>query len=232
MLNLLLAIIPGIAISLAIYYLDAHEKEPHRFLISCFIFGMMSTVPAIFMEEFGMSLGLRESSNMLITAGFAFLVVGLSEETVKFLFLRYYIYPHDEFDEPMDGIVYAVMIGMGFATLENILYAINFGTDTILVRMFTAVPAHAVFAIIMGYYVGLAKHFRKEKENKRLRYGFIGAVALHGTYDFFLFQQNFEALAFLAFVALGAGFYYSKLMINFHRDISPHKDEEIDRPVV
>jgi RsiW-degrading membrane proteinase PrsW (M82 family) len=231
MLNLFLAIIPGIAISVYIYYLDIHEKEPHRFLISCFIFGMMSTIPAIFMEEFGMNLGFKASSNILITAGFAFLVVALSEETVKFLFLRYYIYPNDELDEPMDGIVYAVMIGMGFATLENILYAINFNTDTMLVRMFTAVPAHAAFAIIMGYYVGLAKHSRKGKEKRLLSYGFLGAVGLHGTYDFFLFQQNFEALAFLAFAALGIGIYYSKLMIDYHQENSPHKKVEVNIPI-
>ncbi|MGB0984452.1 MAG: PrsW family intramembrane metalloprotease, partial [Saprospiraceae bacterium] len=128
-----------------------------------------------------------------------------------------------------------VMIGMGFATLENILYAINFNMDTILVRMFTAVPAHAAFAIIMGYYVGLAKHSKTGKEKKLLTYGFLGAFLLHGIYDFFLFQQAFEALAILAFISLGVGIYYSKLMIDYHQEHSPHKKEEkeeIDVPIV
>ena len=56
-----------------------------------------------------------------------------------------------------DGIVYAVMIGMGFATLENIIYASRFGLETTLFRAFTAVPAHGVFAAIMGYYIGVGK---------------------------------------------------------------------------
>ena len=223
MLNLILAIFPGIVICLYIYYRDIHEKEPHRFLISCFLFGMLSTIPAIFLEEFGISLGFHESPNIFITMIFAFVVVAGSEELVKFLFLRYYIYPNDEFDEPLDGIVYAVMIGMGFATLENILYVYSYGTETALVRMFTAVPAHAAFAVIMGYYTGLAKHAPKQKETRLLFYGFIGAVLLHGTYDFFLFQENFPALASLAFVALIAGVYYSRMMIKQHQENSPHK---------
>ncbi len=229
MLNLLLAILPGIAISIYIYYRDIHEKEPRRFIISCFVFGMLSTIPAIFLEEFGTGLGFTESPNILITFIFAFVVVAGSEELVKFLFLRYYIYPHNEFDEPFDGILYTVMIGMGFATLENILYVSSFGTPTAIVRMFTAVPAHAAFAVIMGYYVGMAKHVKdKGKETRYLAYGFIGAVILHGTYDFFLFQENFPALASLAFVALLAGIYYSRLLIKHHQDNSPHKKKNLD----
>lgn len=233
MLNLLLALLPGIAISIYIYYRDIHEKEPHRFLISCFVFGMLSTIPAIYLEEAGVDAGITESPNIWMTMAFAFIVVAGSEELVKFLFLRFYIYPHDEFDEPLDGIVYTVMIGMGFATLENILYVSSFGTPTAVVRMFTAVPAHAAFAVIMGYYVGKAK---LEKDNKKERlylfYGFIGAVLLHGTYDFFLFQENFPALASLAFVALIAGIYYSRLLIKHHQDDSPHKNKESEDDVL
>ncbi len=226
MLNLLLAIIPGLLISIYIYTRDIHEKEPHRYLIACFGFGMLSTIPAIFLEQTGVNLGITESPNVFMTIAFAYIVVACSEELVKFMFLRYYIYPHDEFDEPFDGIVYAVMIGMGFATLENILYAFSYGTETVLVRMFTAVPAHAAFAVIMGYYVGLAKHnVPKKEEVKYLAYGFFGAVLLHGTYDFFLFQENIPALASLAFVALIAGIYYSRLLIQDHQENSPHRKD-------
>jgi RsiW-degrading membrane proteinase PrsW (M82 family) len=223
MLPLALAILPGILISIYIYYKDIHEKEPHRFLIACFVFGMLSTIPAIFLEEFGQGLGFTDTANVLI---FAFVVVAGSEELVKFLFLRYYIYPKDEFNEPMDGIVYAVMIGMGFATLENILYVTSYGIETAMVRMFTAVPAHAAFAVIMGYYVGLAKFEQRKSEEKKLLFiGFIGAVALHGAYDYFLFQQIYEGLAVLAFVSLIGGIYYGRDLIKRHQDDSPFKED-------
>ncbi len=222
MLALALAILPGILISVYIYYKDIHEKEPHRLLISCFVFGMLSTIPAIFLEEFGQGLGFTDTTNILI---FAFVVVAGSEELVKFMFLRHYIYIKDDFNEPMDGIVYAVMIGMGFATLENILYVTSYGIETAMVRMFTAVPAHAAFAVIMGYYVGLAKfEQRKSAERRLLWMGFLGAVALHGAYDYFLFQQIYEGLAVLAFVSLIAGIYYGRDLIKRHQDDSPFKE--------
>jgi RsiW-degrading membrane proteinase PrsW (M82 family) len=117
------------------------------------------------------------------------------------------------------------MIGMGFATLENILYVNSYGIETAMVRMFTAVPAHAAFAVIMGYYVGLAKfEQRKSEEQKLLFIGFIGAVLLHGAYDYFLFQKIYEGLAVLAFVSLIAGIYYGRDLIKRHQEDSPFKE--------
>ena len=77
---------------------------------------MLSTIPAVILEQFGEeTLGISPSSNIFMTALFAYGVVGFSEELAKFIFLRGYIFPKKEFDEPLDGIVYSVMIGMGFA---------------------------------------------------------------------------------------------------------------------
>ena len=120
-LLIILAAIPGLAISYYIYYKDQHEKEPSQYLIICFILGMLSTVPAIYMEQFGMSLGFDVSDNLITTFIFAFFVVGFSEELVKFAALRGYIYPKKDFNEPMDGIIYTMMIGMGFAAVENVI---------------------------------------------------------------------------------------------------------------
>jgi protease PrsW len=221
MLPLALAILPGIAISIYIYYKDIYQKEPSRLLIACFIFGMLSTIPAIFLEQFAQGLGFTDTTNVVI---FAFVVVAGSEELVKIMFLRHYIYPKPEFDEPMDGIVYSVMIGMGFATLENILYVSSYGIETAMVRMITAVPAHAAFAVIMGYYVGLAKFEQsKSAENKLLWQGFLGAVLLHGVYDYFLFQKIYEGLAILAFVSLIVGIYFGRDLIKRHQEDSPFK---------
>lgn len=233
MLSLILAILPGIIISIFIYYKDIYEKEPHRYLLACFGFGMLSTIPAVYLEQFGQSLGIMEGVNPFVTFLFAFVVVAGSEELVKFLFLRHYIYPKKEFNEPMDGIVYAVMIGMGFATLENILYVTNFGLEVALVRMFTAVPAHAAFAVIMGYYVGLAKFkYSKAAENRLLATGLLGAVVLHGAYDFFLFQQIYEGLAILAFVSLILGIRFGRDLIKRHQEDSPFKEVNIDEHLI
>ena len=116
-------------------------------------------------------------------------MVALTEELGKFIILRFYAYPKKSFDEPLDGIVYGVMIGMGFATLENILYVQKFGIQTGFLRMFLSVPAHAGFGVLMGYHAGKAK-FDKLNKNRLLLLGLLWAVLFHGIYDFFLFLQG------------------------------------------
>lgn len=200
-LLLLLSILPGFLIVAYIYWRDRHAKEPLWYLSICFLFGMLSTYPAIKMEEFGIrDLGIYNTvGDPFMTFTFTFAVIAFSEEFVKYVFLRYYIFPKEVFDEPMDGIVYAVMIGMGFATLENILYIVIRTTDVQiafqigLLRMVTAVPGHAIFAILMGYFVGLAK-VSDQGGNWFLVMGLMSAILLHGLYDFFIFMQMKEYL--------------------------------------
>jgi RsiW-degrading membrane proteinase PrsW (M82 family) len=93
------------------------------------------------------------------------------------------------------------MLGMGYATAENILYVLNWNSDVSVLRMFTTVPAHAVFAVIMGYFLGEAKLFR----NKTFLYSalalFVAAFA-HGYYDYFLRLVNIPGLWMGAAVSL------------------------------
>jgi RsiW-degrading membrane proteinase PrsW (M82 family) len=221
-----LAVFPGLFLSWYIWWRDKHEREPHKYLIACFIFGMLSTIPAVFLEIYGQSLGYGAGPDIINTFIFAVVVVGFSEEFSKFLFLRYYIFPKEEFCEPMDGIVYAVMVSMGFATLENILYVFDTekgGMQTAILRMLLSVPGHAAFAVIMGYFVGLAKFAR----GSRLGYlaaGLILSSLVHGLYDFFLFQQMDKALAIFTLITFVAAIIMSRFMIHWHVENSPHKD--------
>lgn len=186
---------------------------------------MLSAYPAIKMEEFGIrDLGIINNvDDPFMTFTFSFLVIAFSEEFVKYLFLRYYAFPKAVFDEPMDGIVYATMIGMGFATLENILYVLVRPTDVQLafqigmMRMLTAVPAHAIFAISMGYFVGWAK-FADQQRNRYLLFGLTSAVFLHGVYDFLVFMHL--SLPLIGFVLL-AGVSLSLLLLNKHSTTKP-----------
>ncbi|EJF53086.1 putative membrane protein [Saprospira grandis DSM 2844] len=223
---LALSVLPGLAICYYIWRRDKHEPEPKHLLFFCFLFGMLSTVPAVFLETMGQNMGIIADENFLKTFAFAVGVVGFSEEFCKFLFLRYYIYPKKEFDEPMDGIVYSVMVSMGFATLENVLYVAQGGYEVAFLRMFTAVPAHAAFAVIMGYFVGLGKfHLHKGKESLFLLKGLGLAALVHGLYDFFIFQVNFPSLQYLTFVVLFVAIFISFPMIKRLLHISPHKEE-------
>jgi protease PrsW len=190
MMLLALAVAPGFAICLFIYLMDRYDPEPTGLLIKSFLLGMGCVILPLLVQGLAVTLGLRENNGTLLgTAAFAYGVVGISEELAKFLVLLLFAYPKKAFNEPMDGIVYAVMIGMGFATLENIAYVGRYGVGTGVARMFLSIPAHATFAILMGYYAGMAK-FVPHKSGALLFQGLLIAVFFHGTFDFFLFLGN------------------------------------------
>lgn len=190
MLLLALSIAPGIAISLYIFLKDQFNREPKLKLLVCFILGCLSVIPAIIFQVLTTKpTDIYFQQGILYTAFFSYIIVALSEEMSKFLMLRFYAFPKKTFDEPYDGIVYSVMVSMGFATVENIGYVYQHGVGTALLRMFLAVPAHATFAVLMGYFVGKAK-FLPEKRFYYLFLGVFWATFFHGTYDFFLFLQG------------------------------------------
>jgi RsiW-degrading membrane proteinase PrsW (M82 family) len=130
----------------------------------------------------------------------AFLKVAFIEELSKFIFIRFILYYNKNFNEPYDGIIYAVMVGMGFATLENIIYVFQYGVGTGILRMFTAVPAHATFAILMGFYLGKAKF--EHKKSYYALYALGVATLFHGAYDYCLFISFVPGIVFGALASL------------------------------
>lgn len=193
---LALAVAPGIAISLFIYFKDKYNKEPLGLLLWLFILGMFSTIPAIIVQiAFTKPVGQLMGEGVFYTAVFSYIIVALSEEGSKFLVIRFFAFKRKAFDDPFDGIIYTVMVGMGFATLENIGYVTEHGFATGITRMFLSVPAHATFAVLMGYHVGLAK-FDPANRTKYFILAVFWPVLFHGTFDFFLFLGN-TALHFI-----------------------------------
>ena len=192
MLSLLaLAVAPGAAIIFFVYSKDKYDREPLKNLVISFLLGMASIIPAIFIETTLQPVlhTYLPTYSLTYYSIFAFIIVALSEESCKFAMLRFYAYRHRDFNEPLDGIIYSVLIAMGFATLENINYVLKFGFMTGLLRMFLSVPAHAAFGAIMGYHVGVAK-FAPRFATGHLLKGLFLAVFFHGVFDFFLFLQD------------------------------------------
>lgn len=115
------------------------------------------------------------------SAVYCFAVIALSEEGLKFtvawIFRR-------RFKEPYDGIVFAVAAAMGFALVENVRYVFAAGLETGLMRSVLAVPAHALFGVCIGYFLGRARFCRKFSQrvwNTVAAFGW--AWAMHGAYD-------------------------------------------------
>jgi RsiW-degrading membrane proteinase PrsW (M82 family)/ribosomal protein S18 acetylase RimI-like enzyme len=223
MVLLALALAPAIAIIMFILYRDRFNREPPASLFISFFYGVLATIPVLLLE---VGAGYFEATGTIQgTIIMAFFGVALVEEAVKFLPLRLYSFTRKSFDEPLDGIVYAVMIGMGFATLENILYVYEHGMQTGFLRMLTAVPGHATFAVIMGYYVGKAK-FDYANRIKLLLTGLVLATFFHGLYDacLFLIKKVSDPIAIvLALFALTTYIFalvLSSRLIKQHRLIS------------
>lgn len=217
---LALAFAPGIAIGLYIYLKDKHEREPLSLLLISFIYGGLSTLVTLFISwPLDFVITLKED-DVVHQFGNAFFKVALIEEFSKFIFIRFILYYNKNFNEPFDGIIYAVMVGMGFATLENILYVFQYGVATGIVRMFTAVPAHGTFAVLMGYFLGRAK-FTHRREISNSIMALLVATAFHGAYDYFLFISFVPGIWVGALASLIAALILSRKAIQLHQRSSP-----------
>ncbi len=216
---LALALAPGVAIGLYIYLKDKHEREPVGLLMRSFFFGILSVfVTLLISRVIGNFITIDEQS-VSEQAVHAFLIVALVEEFSKFIFVRGILYNNSNFNEPFDGIVYSVMVSMGFATFENILYVTEGGIGTAFMRMFTAVPAHASFAILMGFYLGKAKF--EHKKSYYALHALAVATLLHGTYDYCLFISFVPGIVFVALASLVVGIWLSRKAISIHQFASP-----------
>jgi protease PrsW len=181
---LLLAIAPSFFVFLYIYRKDCYEPEPLHLLAWIFFLGALVCITAGLLE-------LPFPEGVFSSA----VVAPVVEESLKFLVVYLAIYRHPEFDEPMDGIVYATAAGLGFATIENILYVMDGGIAVGIIRAIASVPGHVVFSCIWGFALGTAK-FRPEKERaKIILTGLLGAMLLHGIFNFSL--EVFEVFGLL-----------------------------------
>ena len=219
----LFAVAPVLIIILYIYLQDKYEKEPASLLIASFLLGAILSILIV------IGLYLITGKYIPITDEYsvwqqfiqAFFVVALAEEFSKYIIVKYFAQPRKAFNEPYDGIVYAVMVSMGFACTENIMYVLNGGYSTAILRAFTAVPAHATFGILMGYYIGKAKF-----SNNRFKWNMAGlflAVLFHGSYDFFLFINFIPGISIGAFISLIIAVILSRKAMKRHQENSHFK---------
>ena len=144
---LTLAIAPVIVIIFYVYIRDKFEKEPKKLLFYTFLIGAIASVLISTILYSISNFFLPKAQEFSVFDQFlkAFFVVALIEEFSKYVIVRYYNQPKKAFNEPFDGIIYAVMVSMGFAFIENIFYVLDGGISVAILRAFTAVPAHATF---------------------------------------------------------------------------------------
>ena len=191
-LTLLITVGVPLFIVFAIIYSDKF-REPTDLVIKTFFAGVIICFPA------------AELNYLLIPSYEYSYRAGFTEETLKFLVLYFYIRPKSAFNEPMDAIVYGVIVSLGFATFENISYVFsgNFEVDSFslaIMRAVSAIPMHATCGIIMGYFFGL---YAFTHSKQFLIKSIIFPIGIHATYNF-LTGYDFFFLYFLVAVMVYA----------------------------
>ncbi|MEO8706752.1 MAG: PrsW family intramembrane metalloprotease [Kofleriaceae bacterium] len=188
--------IPALAAMWVVDRLDQKRPEPPRLRRLVALIGMLSVIPALILE-LAMSGTLGEIVAPEFTyqgASFkSFFVAAGVEEACKIGVIYWIVWSRPEFDERLDGIVYACRAGLGFALVENVMYLMlvaNTLEDQLqmwVLRAVLSVPGHAMWTGMMG---GMAARRRFDKQGLGLAGGFLLAVAFHGAYDLSLFIQQ------------------------------------------
>ena len=200
------AVLPALFLMRYIYVHDKIEKEPGSLLMKLALSGVYAAFLAILLETIGTKLidGAGFTDEKKYTIAIA-IMVGLSEEIAKFVFLYLRTWRSHHFNFRYDGIVYAVFVSLGFAAYENIRYVFHYGLMVAPSRALLAVPAHMAFGVFMGSFYGRAKVldvYGRESESKLLlAVGVLLPAVLHAFYDACAMLQSKTAMTlFIVFV--------------------------------
>lgn len=193
-LKILSFIIPPFIAILIYLYLKAKSSHwPLSLLVRAFIWGMVSIILVLVVQLLASYFDLDRLNNLRRIIFYALVVMAFFAEIGKFFFLKGFIYPRKEFRTPVDGIVFSVMISMGFAMMNNILYFVNIPHLSVsTANALTAGPANVIFGVLMGFFIGMGK-LRKMRIIDSMT-GLAAAVFFHGLYDFCLLTRDYRLL--------------------------------------
>ncbi len=221
---LVIAFAPGLFWLWYFYQKDVYQPEPKRLVFTAFGLGAAAGVPAVILEFVLLKLtGVNarpELITLLSTGAVMLFIVGPVEEAVKYGAVRFSTLRSKYFDEPIDSFVYSSAAALGFASFENVFYALDLGWNVILVRGPITTLGHVLFAGIWGYALGRGMLY----EATRRRFIFwLGASALaHGVFNILLLTHSWWGYAGTAALFTGLAWYLRDRM-RWARGASPFK---------
>jgi RsiW-degrading membrane proteinase PrsW (M82 family) len=189
--GMLLAVLPVpfyVALALTV---DRYEKEPTGMLALAFLWGASGAVFISFiLNSINSAVFGAIGGQGAAAFGGSVISAPVVEETAKALaLLAFFFWKKDEFDGVLDGVVYAGMVGLGFAMTENVSYygqALAAGSlpGTVFVRGVIAPFSHPLFTAMTGVGLGIAR----ETTRRGLKLvaplaGLCLAMFLHGTWN-------------------------------------------------
>jgi RsiW-degrading membrane proteinase PrsW (M82 family) len=205
------------------YHKDRHLPEPPLNLLLCFALGLaaapLSKLMYMALEPLGLrfdAVALAESNPAGLFA-YALLAIGPIEELVKLLPFLLVVVRFKAFDEPLDGIIYASFIGLGYAAAENVYYLDYLTPLEAAARGFASPVVHILFASIWAYWFTRAS-LARESVALPLAMGFGLAAVLHGIYDFLVLLEPVAALPIAASLIVTIWIWRLILMRRLHHD--------------
>jgi len=172
-----------------IYLGDRCKPGVKRLMIQTFLLGLGVAIPVAIIESRLYPGSIQDTMSLSTAAYLAFIVAGVTEESGKFLVVRFSAYNSRYFEQPEDGLIYSASAALGFATLENVIYVLSFGLQVILARGLFSNLAHVLFSSLWGYPLGLTKlGFMKHKYLVYI--GLAAAMLAHGAFDFLFFTST------------------------------------------
>lgn len=173
---------------------DRQNPEPRRRLLRAFLLGIAACVLAMFAFDGLAMIGVPvlQPADRLWTATYCFLFIGPIEEGFKLLVAVLFVFRWRDYDEPLDGFVYAAAISLGFASAENFYNTAQLDWPQQLAHTVSLPLTHTLFSAIWGFGLAYAR-FQAVRAPRRFAWQ-IGSVLLamfvHGLYDFLLFAYR------------------------------------------
>ena len=187
------ALLPAVVLLTYIRFKDREHPEPPRWIAKGFLYGVISaSLSTLISSPLGW-LGFYsagEACSVGEAVRTAFFGAAIPEEAAKLFMLWLLLRKNPYFDEKIDGVVYATCVGMGFASIENVMYlASSYGAwlQVGLMRALISVPGHFMFAVAMGYWYSLG-YWGHSKRDMAL--AFIVPMLLHGVFDAILMMSG------------------------------------------
>jgi RsiW-degrading membrane proteinase PrsW (M82 family) len=214
-------VLPALFWAVYHYHKDRHLPEPIGNLLLCFGLGIvaagLSKAMYLGLEPLGLrfdAVALADSNGWALLA-FALLAIGPIEELAKMLPFLLVVIRLKAFDEPLDGIVYASFIALGYAAVENYHYLDFLTRFEAYARGFAGPVIHILFASIWAYWISRAR-LARESIVKPALYGFLLAAGLHGLYDFMVLRYPVSALPIAAAMIGAIWIWRLRLMRRMH----------------
>ncbi len=223
LIPVLASILPASLWMIYFYRSDRYAPEPKKLVARTFLVGALVGAAMVF--------SLKELPFYVSFLTLAVFIAPVTEETAKFLCVRWTVYNRSEFDEPVDGMVYATAAALGFASVENIIYVLNswasggaeIGVLVLTGRSVISVPAHALFSSLWGLALGWHKKRKTLKSSLLVVLGLLAGMVLHGLFNYLTSANLFGGLLFLSLMAIS----WRGVFLLIRRALKPDIPEEV-----